>query len=193
MRATAAKHNLGRVAIALAALAALPLAVADDIRGGSDPFDQQPDFLPVQQAFVLSARLEVAAQPRLVARWTMPPGYYLYRRKFAIKADADDALGALSVADGEPKVDDFFGEVEVYYEDVEVSAPVHVDEGVLEARISYQGCADYGLCYPLQTRTVAFDAATGAALVHNSPVRVLRTTSLGQAARPSRPQSEPAR
>ncbi len=164
----AAKHKRGgplRPAVLLA-LAALPLAMgAGDVRRGGDPFDDEPNFLPVEQAFVFAARLEVEPARRLVARWTMPDGYYLYRHKVAFEADGPDVLGELAIADGEHKVDDYFGEVEVYYHGVEASVAVRQRKGVLAARVSYQGCADYGLCYPLQTRTVAFDAATGRAVV----------------------------
>ena len=38
---------------------------------------EQPEFLPVDKAFVLTAELTDANA--VLARWTMPDGYYLYR------------------------------------------------------------------------------------------------------------------
>ena len=129
-------------------------AIGDALQSAKDPF-AEPQFLPVDEAFVWSAALE---KGRLVVRWRMSAGYYLYRHAFALDADEDVALGALDIPPGKRIVDDYFGESEVYYGDVEISAAVlRCGSATITARIRYQGCADYGLCYPPQLRTVAFD------------------------------------
>ncbi len=123
---------------------------------------QEPEFLPVEQAFVLST--EVDGDGALVARWDIADGYYLYRHKFAFEA-ADDAgarLGDPEIPSGRVKVDEYFGEVEVYYRAARTRVPVEAEGGPLQVGIGYQGCADAGLCYPPQTQWVSLDPAAGA-------------------------------
>ena len=122
------------------------------LEAGKDPL-AAPQFLPVDEAFAFSARL---AGKRLIARWEMPPGYYLYRHRFHVEGGEGVLLGAVDIPPGKPIVDDYFGEAEVYYGEVELGAAVlrHAPNEV-NASISYQGCANYGLCYPRQIRRVA--------------------------------------
>ena len=117
----------------------------------------QPQFLAVDEAFAFSARL---AGNRLIAEWRMPPGYYLYRHGFRIEGGPGVVLGAADIPPGRPKVDDYFGETVVYYDAVEIAATVHQHPaGEVKANVGYQGCADYGLCYPPQVRSVALAVA----------------------------------
>ena len=134
---------------------------------------EEPQFLPVDEAFVLSATL----QPNrvVVARWEMPDGYYLYRHQFGASLNALDsgaALGAMRIPEGKAKFDEFFGDVEVYYGSAAVQLPVigSLPDGA-ELSISYQGCADAGLCYPPEVRK--FVVSEGALL----PAKALFTAN----------------
>jgi thiol:disulfide interchange protein DsbD len=136
-------------------------------RSGSVGMDTAP--LPAEQAF----RFEALAQNphQLLLRWTMPKGYYLYRDQTALKLK--DATG-LSLTPawpaGTPHHDEHFGNVTVYFDQIEL--PVAVSGDLIGRRqltldASFQGCQDGGLCYPLMTRSVTIDlgsdvAATGA-------------------------------
>ena len=118
-----------------------------------------PDFVPVDEAFVLTATL--SPEGLVVADWRMPEGYYLYRERFRLEAEGGAELGELVLPDGVRKTDEFFGDVEVYYGGVTASAPVLAAEGPsLAVAIEYQGCADYGLCYPPERRSFTFDMAS---------------------------------
>ena len=140
---------LGSALLALAADTSAPPA---RLEAGSDRL-AAPRFLPVDEAFAFSIR---RAGERLIARWEMRPGYYLYRHRFDIQGGEGVVLGSVDIPPGKPIVDDYFGESEVYYRDVEISAAVlERPSGELKVSVRYQGCADYGLCYPPQTRTVA--------------------------------------
>lgn len=123
---------------------------------GNDPLGE-PEFLPVDEAFVFSARLD---DGRLVARWDMPAGYYLYRRAFRIEAEDGTALGELAIPAGKRIEDPYFGASEVYYGQLEIAAPVlRRGAAPLSARFHYQGCAEEGLCYPPQVRRATFAAS----------------------------------
>ena len=116
---------------------------------------EEPDFLPVDEAFVLSARL--APDGALVADWRMPEGYYLYRHRFRFETRDGTRLGEAVLPPGTRKTDEFFGDVEVYYDTVTARVPVvEPASDRFEVGIEYQGCADYGLCYPPERKWLQF-------------------------------------
>jgi len=142
-----------RLPLALAALlAAAPALAVDD-----------SDLLPVDQAFGLSA--SAPDRDRIEVRWKIADGYYLYRHRTAVKAGGAFAGARLSLPDGDPHVDEFFGPVETYRgELVAVLEGKATGDGPVELEVKYQGCADIGICYPPQTRRlqVALPAAGAA-------------------------------
>ena len=93
------------------------------------------------------------------------PGFYLYKDKITVRALSDNAqAGTLDLPKGKLKTDEFFGEQEVYYDEVigRVAIARATPEAMdLELEVGYQGCADGGLCYLPQTRvlTVSLPAA----------------------------------
>jgi len=116
------------------------------------------DFLPVDQAFVLSASSDQPDQVTL--RWDIADDYYLYRDKLKLSVDADAAtLGAPQIPGGQVEHDEYFGEQVVFYGEMVANIPVSAPIGTrqLELRVTYQGCADAGLCYPPTTRSVSVE------------------------------------
>ena len=116
----------------------------------------QPEFLDPDAAFMLDMRLRDSA---VEAHWTIAETYYLYRNKFSFEVidGAGNVIGAAQMSPGKPKYDEYFGDVEVYYRDATARIPVlsRPDGDALKLRVSYQGCADAGLCYPPIKKTVA--------------------------------------
>ena len=53
--------------------------------------------------------------------------------------------------------------MEVYYRRAEIRVPISHAEGLFEVGVSYQGCAEAGLCYPPETRWVILNAVGSAA------------------------------
>jgi thiol:disulfide interchange protein DsbD len=93
--------------------------------------------------------LDVIRAPDLSLRlrWTIAPGTYLYRDKIA----ATDGSGRelpVSTQPGETKDDPNFGPTEVYHGATEAIVPGAALAGVPEVRVTYQGCAEKGICYP---------------------------------------------
>lgn len=114
----------------------------------------QPDYLPVDQAFELQP-LEVR-DGTLVVGWRIAKDYYLYRHrlKFTLVEPAGGTLAAADLPAGEKHMDEHFGETEVYRNLLEVRFPLPVGKMPIKMKVVYQGCADAGLCYPPQTRTL---------------------------------------
>lgn len=135
----------------VAALATLASTLA-----GSNSDDE---FLEPDKAFVLDS--QVLTDETLRISWTIADGYYLYRDKFQFKlADGDGvAVSNIDIPSGKVKQDEFFGTVEVFYQ--QVQAVIGLDRRVPEATtlvfdVGYQGCAEAGLCYPPITKQLTF-------------------------------------
>ncbi|MFZ5606641.1 MAG: protein-disulfide reductase DsbD family protein [Pseudomonadota bacterium] len=127
---------------------------------------------PVDSVFVLSA--QATAPDRIEVRWKIADGYYLYRHRTSVQARAGFTGAALALPDGERHHDEFFGEVETYRHQlvgVLTGTPAPGAQAVA-LTVKYQGCADAGVCYPPQTRTlsVLLPAATTAARVDTAPL-----------------------
>lgn len=119
------------------------------------------DFLPVREAFRLSL---VDAKPeQITLRFVAVEGYYLYRHRFAFQTDEPGVeIGEAQLPDGVAKVDDYFGEIEAYYGILDIEIPItNPDNRPFVLQVSYQGCADKGLCYPPETESLSIgDGAT---------------------------------
>jgi len=135
----------------LAALSRLARSLGGDAGDG---------FLPPEEAFRLSVR---AAGPGLVeARWEIAEGYYLYRDKLGFAPAAEGVrVGEPRLPPPKEKEDPFFGRVQVYYGTLVATVPVEAPDGEAALEITYQGCAEAGLCYPPMTKTVTVAVPAG--------------------------------
>ncbi|WP_313457336.1 protein-disulfide reductase DsbD domain-containing protein [Stenotrophomonas sp.] len=114
----------------------------------------EKDLLPVDQAFALTA--QARDREHIEVRFDIAPGYYLYRHRTSVKADAAFTAEALQMPAGKKHHDDFFGEVETYRERLTAVLPGKAADGAdsVTLEVRYQGCADAGVCYPPQKRSV---------------------------------------
>ncbi|MBB1472915.1 protein-disulfide reductase DsbD [Luteimonas sp. MC1782] len=114
------------------------------------------DLLPVDEAFVL--RAEATDAGRIELAWTIADGYYLYRHRMGaepLDAGFDVDARGLQLPAGRRHTDEFFGEVETYRGRVAAVLTGQAGTaGSTRLKVRYQGCADLGVCYPPQTRTV---------------------------------------
>src|SRR3990167_4536989 len=115
------------------------------------PLNNSAVFLPVREAFRLS--MVDSSAESITLRFVAAEGYYLYRHRFQFSSEpADVGLGAARLPAGEAKFDEYFGDVEVYYGVLDVELPMdNPDKRPFNLNVSYQGCADKGLCYPPET------------------------------------------
>ena len=139
-------------------LALLALLVPTLPATAADP----SELLPVDQAFVLGAQ----GKPDGIAlHWKIADGYYLYRQRISVEAQGGGfTAGALQLPDGDKHVDEFFGPVETYRKQLDALLPGKATTaGQVTLKVRYQGCADAGLCYPPQTRTLQVAVPAAAA------------------------------
>ncbi len=116
----------------------------------------EPDFLPPDEAFHFNALADGPDKIRLT--WGITDGYYLYRARIKASSDSKTAkLGELTLPTGETKIDEYFGKQEVYHHDFVGSISVArsgAGDLTVPLKVTYQGCATAGLCYPPITKTL---------------------------------------
>ncbi|MFG1402909.1 protein-disulfide reductase DsbD [Xanthobacter sediminis] len=138
--------------------------------------------LKANEAFRMEAAR--AADGTLALRWRIAPGTHLYRE--SLKAERDGAPVALLTSPGQEKDDPNFGPVEVYHGEAEARVPGLPATGALT--VSYQGCAEAGICYPVVRRQV--DLAT-LAVEATAPRTFAGGTRSGSPAEASGPATAP--
>lgn len=114
-------------------------------------------FLAPEQAFVLKHPSTLQQDGSIDLVWTIAPGYYLYRDRLEVTAKPPGTAIKVERPAGEQKEDPNFGAMEVYHDRVAVK----VQAGrATSLAVSWQGCAEAGLCYPPQTREVMLSAVS---------------------------------
>ncbi|WP_018871848.1 protein-disulfide reductase DsbD [Thioalkalivibrio sp. ALJ16] len=121
------------------------------------------DLLEPEKAF--AASLEAISQNAVILRFEIADGYYLYRDQLDVRVAEGEGieLGPVNPPDGELQEDEFFGETQVYRDQVEILVPVLRDAddvADITLAIDYQGCWDGGVCYPPLTQEVAVTFAS---------------------------------
>lgn len=125
-------------------------------------------FLPPDAAFRVSARI---VGGKIALHWDIAHGYYLYRGKMNISAASPDlSVAPLQLPPGVLLTDRYFGPQQVYFHQANASAAyTRFDYGAhpIQIKLSYQGCAKAGLCYPPIVKVIFPDEATPAMTAPN--------------------------
>jgi len=117
------------------------------------PVEGEEEYLDPEVAFVLTAEAQSANNVQL--NWRIADGYYLYRKRISLEpADATHPVGAIVLPKGLPHSDEYFGEQEIYRQSLDASFAVPPGAKSVDVKVTYQGCADAGLCYPPITKTL---------------------------------------
>lgn len=120
--------------------------------------DESQEPLPPDEAFALTATVNT---DKLRLSWQIADGYYLYQHKLAISSKTPNiSLAKLSFPKGESKNDQFFGAVEIYRKQLILEIPIQrqtATANTLTVDVSFQGCADIGICYLPIYKTMTFD------------------------------------
>jgi len=135
----------------LAKTSALPIVsnkVSNELSGL--PFGKrlQQEPLRNEEAFIPS--LTTSDPFTLEVRWDIAPGYYLYKKDFAVTGPDNIRTGVLQIPEGIIENDLEFGAVEVYFDSVVFSVPLSRTPAAesAEFELAYQGCKQDSICYP---------------------------------------------
>lgn len=109
----------------------------------------QDEFLKVNEAFKFSYQ-EIPNGFHL--NFDIAEGYYLYKERFKLKPKAlfTEADSIIFSTPGKAKNDPYFGLVHVFHDQLSVDLQLSGEAAASAQTInlSYQGCAEAGLCYP---------------------------------------------
>lgn len=119
-------------------------------------FSSQPKFLPGDQAFAFSSQQQA---DQLQLAWQIADGYYLYKKEIAISSN-NAKLGEPQFPTAERYQDEFFGEVEIYRNQLTIHVALEAN-ATGQVVVRYQGCTK-GFCYPPEEVTLDLQAATSA-------------------------------
>ncbi len=160
MHQTNAKSILS--AFALIVISAVMSAGAQEISSFSALAEQgRSSFKPLSQEQAFPFHVSETGEKRFLVTWQPTDDHYLYKRAFKFtyhqSASSSPKILPFSLPAGLAKNDEFFGEVEVYYSPLNVSLelPQLPSNGAFLV-IEYQGCADWGFCYPPQSARFNF-------------------------------------
>jgi thiol:disulfide interchange protein DsbD len=161
-------------------LISLPGLVAAKPWWMRDALSNEDDYLPPDVAFRVAADVD---GKNLRVRWVIADGYYLYRHKIEIKAESPDlVVAAPALPTGLMKTDPYLGTQEIYEQQVEATVPFSRFDGgahPLQIKVTYQGCATAGLCYPPITKVLFPETPAPAAANPSHPWEGVAITAGG--------------
>lgn len=155
-------------------------AAASPVAAGNDPLQQLTrglkglkqnlmgdELLPPEEAFQFFS--DIKDGNTLQVHWQIADGYYLYREKvqLALLNNANVQFGDYTIPHGEPKVDEEFGNVEVFHRELSFDVPLRrttTDKLAITLQAKYQGCAERGVCYPPMQSAIELELPPVAAI-----------------------------
>ncbi|MFV2030491.1 protein-disulfide reductase DsbD [Neisseria sp. S1] len=102
-------------------------------------------LLPPEQAFIPQV---IATGQGINVQFSIADGYYLYQSKITADTSPAGFLNSPQYSRGEIKEDEFFGKQTVYHQAAQINWPYNRVPQPYILTLSYQGCADAGVCYP---------------------------------------------
>lgn len=113
----------------------------------SDFLIKQNNVLPANKAFNIETNI---IDDSILISWDVVEGYYLYSKSIKIENNYE-ALN-FEVLESKESIhnDEFFGESKIFREKILIKLNKSVGLDLNNILIKYQGCADAGICYPVQ-------------------------------------------
>ena len=132
---------------------------------------QQTEFLPADQAFPYQIELNNTHRPELSdkplqkiqVQWQISEDYYLYQQAFNLNSPTENlkVFGPFFDRIAENKFDpNFDKEMAIFKKELLVNFYIEQAENQeTELTLTFQGCAEAGLCYPMQEKLISRTAA----------------------------------
>ncbi|ALO33896.1 disulfide bond formation protein DsbD [Colwellia sp. MT41] len=113
-------------------------------------FSNDDEFLRVDQAFTFNFYQK---NNQLEVSFDIAPGYYLYRHQFKFKGE-NITFTPVELPEGIDHEDEFFGIQKVFIEHLSFIINLEQVSSNGSIKITYQGCAEKGLCYAPTSKVV---------------------------------------
>lgn len=112
------------------------------------------DFL-INQSNVLSANKAFNIKTSIIddsilISWDIKEGYYLYSKSIKIENNYEALNFKVLKSEESIHNDEFFGESKIFRDKILIKLNKSIGLDLNNILIKYQGCADVGICYPIQ-------------------------------------------
>ena len=104
-------------------------------------------ILSADESFEFSA---IQQEDRIILTWELKENCFLYKDKFQINTLPENLLEINTLEVPVLISDEYFGEVEVFYE--KITKSFTLNPLLRKVTVKYQGCNAKGFCYPLITK-----------------------------------------
>lgn len=122
------------------------------------------EFLKVDEAFQFDFNQQ---GNQVEIYFTIADGYYLYKEKLVFKTNNAEYIMP-KLPEGIDHEDEYFGIQKVFYEQLKFSVPITQAGSNSELTVTYQGCAEKGLCYPPTKKVIPLAAVSTESSTANS-------------------------
>jgi thiol:disulfide interchange protein DsbD len=150
-------------------------------------FSNDDEFLNVGEAFSFNFYQK---DNQLEVSFDIAPGYYLYRHQFKFKGK-DINFTPVLLPGGIDHEDEFFGIQKIFTEQLSFIINLGQVSSNGSIKITYQGCAEKGLCYPPTSKVIELSKLVASESITNDST--LSTLSLSDSLKPNQvdvPKSE---
>ena len=161
------------LALLLGATLSVQASLFDSLLNRNANVESELDFLPVEKAFQISGE---RVDDNIIIKFTITPGHYLYQHMLHFEPvdSTKTQLGQPALPKGELKYDQFLKKnLETYPTTFEFPIPATTQEKFPEITVTFQGCAEAGLCYP--PTSVNLVPLLASANTENTPPAVVHT------------------
>jgi thiol:disulfide interchange protein DsbD len=126
---------------------------------------EENEVIPVDKAYQFSAKVGGPLELRL--NWDIAPGTYLYQEKIKLKIKQGEDVSLAEYKLPQAKIkrdalrpDGTTGDLPVYYHRLHIPVPLdrtNSSATTITLEVVYQGCADFGFCYPPQKKQIRLE------------------------------------
>ena len=113
----------------------------------SDFLIKQNNVLPANKAFNIET---IIIDDSILISWDIKEGYYLYSKSIKIENSYEELNFEVLKSEESIHNDEFFGESKILRDNILIKLNKAIGLDLNDILIKYQGCADAGICYPVQ-------------------------------------------
>jgi len=113
-------------------------------------FSNDNEFLHIDQAFVFNF---LQKDNTLSISFDIAPDYYLYRHQFKF-IPTETIISAIDLPPGIDHEDEFFGVQKIYTDQLTLTLTIEEVMANASIQVTFQGCAEKGLCYPPTSKII---------------------------------------